>query len=64
MDLAAAAQWQGQQHLLCLLPSAAEAEPHYADLMLSSPMVTVIVREEVWQQTTFTGGVVVVAVVE
>ena len=65
-EVAAATQWQGQQHLLCLSGSAVAAEMHLADLKpLLSPKVgdiLVVLIDEAPEHTIISDGVVIVAV--
>ena len=65
-EVAAAAQWQGQQHFLCPSASVDAAEPHLAEpkLLLASEgsIITIVVIDEALEHTSIRGEVVVVAV--
>ena len=67
MEVAAVAQWQGQQYLQCSLVSVVAAEPHHADpMLLEAPsgggMVT-DERDDIPEDTTVTREVLVIAMV-
>ena len=67
MEVAAVAQRHGQEHLQSLLVSGVVAEPHHADPMIvGSPIkegaIVTNDRDDIPEDTTVTGGVVVIAV--
>ena len=66
-DIAATAQWQGQQHPLCPSASVVVAGPHLTEpKLLLSPeggvIINIVMTYEALEHTTIRGGVEVVAV--